>query len=129
MATRWTFSFGIRIDRERFAEVGQTLEASMLPGGLAHDTATASLEPGWGNPIAFDKDIAPRLSAPIGVAFIGWDSNTRALAADDDSAFFLVTVTGEDFLFLRGLMLTAAYEWEDGDVSDYDLTEITGETV
>jgi len=127
--TRWTFSFGIRIDRDRFAELGQTLEASMLPGGLAHDTAEASLEPGLGNPIRYDVDIAPRLSAPIGVTFVGFDSDTRVVDADDDSAFFMVSVIGEDFLFLRGLMLTAAYEWEDGDVSGYDLTAVTGETV
>jgi hypothetical protein len=120
----------MRIDRDRLAELGQTLEASMLPGGLAHEAAEVSLEPGWGNPLRFHADIAPRLSAPIGVTFVGWDSDTRSIGSDDeDSAFYMVTVISEDFMFLRGLMLTAAYEWEDGDVSGYAVTAVTGEVV
>jgi hypothetical protein len=121
----WTFTFGIRIDRDLLDEEKQTLEGTVLPGGTAHDTAKVSLQPGWGNPLTFDKDIAHRLSAPLAVTFLGWDSDERTgVEPGDDSAFFSVTVMSEDYFFLRGLALTAADEWEEGDVSDYGFRQV-----
>jgi hypothetical protein len=141
MATRWTFTYGIRVDLTDLeprcrvmtpidtkamtelvlaADIDTLAVCEMLPGGYCHQVACSALVDRWSdNPVDFDRDIAPRID--LTVALLGFDDRERPLYG---SVEYLCTVVCDDEAFGRGIMQNAADEWYDGDASGYEFRQV-----
>lgn len=138
--SKWTFTYGIRIDfwdgivpgsgdLESSAAAAEMIAAADIDRlaadavrGIAFEYAASSLVARWkgrDERLDFDRDIAPRIS--LAVALIGFDQRDKPLYG---CAFYDCTVVCEDEAFARELMGNAADEWEEGDTSTYGFRQV-----